>query len=728
MHQVNRITRRRAAMLLLLAPFGASAVAVDTPGPFEEIVVVGAKTARPLWTVPAPVTVITRERLAREQAQSLGDLSRYEATLESEVNTPRFGATGLSIRGIGGNRVALEFDGVPLPQQFSVGNFADSGRFSLDPAVLKRIEILRGPASALYGSDALGGVMVMDSVDGRDLVHAGRNHYVGGNAGYFGGNDSAMGQGTYAYAGAADAVVTSFSYRSGEAPHNRSRGVVDDQVDFDQWQLFNKWTHDFRNGGALRASFDYFRRSADSEMHALLGYARFAATRRLSGEDRQDRWRTVVTYTLPRVGWMDEGSVMLYRQDSSTGQFTDEDRLGPTGHALRLERNFKLRERGYGGEIRTRWNFVTGLLDHVLVSGVEWDDSRSTQSRTGLSTDRNTGLVSTRLLGERFPLRDMPVSDVTKVGLYGQDEISLGRVSIIPALRWDHFALSAKTDSILTERSRITDLTDDDLTLRLGATWWVVDAFALYANYAEGFRAPPAADVNLYLDLAELNTRALPNPDLKPEHSRNVEAGVRLDWRATRVEAGAYYARYEDFIESRARVGTDPQTGALLFQSRNLAEASIYGIEAEVEQQLGALLPRLEAFTLAASMHWAHGNNEVSGRPLNTVAPLKALFSLRWQPGTLPFASDLHVTHYARQNRTDFTTGRFFVPPARTVLDVIMHWTPTPRASLHLGLYNIGDQRVWSYTEVRRLLPDDPRVELASWPGLHANFTVSLRY
>ncbi len=728
MNTAPHITRRRRAALLLLAPCTALAAVSEAPSHLDEIVVVGAKTARPRWSVPAPVTVITQERLQREQAQSLGDLSRYEATLESDVDTPRFGATGLSIRGIGGNRVALEFDGVPLPQQFNVGNFADSSRLSLDPAIVKRIEILRGPASALYGSDALGGVMVIDSVDGRDLVEPGRNYYAGGNAGYFGGNDSAMGQGTFAYAAAADALVTSFSYRSGDEPDNRARGVASDRVDFTQWQSFSKWTHDFANGGTLRASLDYFQRAAGSDLHALLGFGRFATTTRLAGDDQQDRWRATVTYALPRLGWMDEGSVMLYRQDDSSRQFTDEDRLGPTGHALLLERNFKLRERGYGGELRTRWNFNSGALEHVLVSGVEWDDSRLTESRTGLSTDHVSGQISSTLLGERFPLRDMPVSDTTEVGVYAQDEIILGPVSIVPALRWDHFDLNATTDSIFTDVARMTDLEDDDLTLRLGATWRVLTSLALYANYAEGFRAPPAADVNLYLDLAALNVRALPNPDLKPERSRNVEAGLRFDAHGTRFEAGAYYARYEDFIESRARLGTDAVSGAQLFQSRNLAEASIHGVEAEFEQALGVLLAPLADFTFASSMHWAHGTNEVSHQPLNTVTPLKALFALRWKSHAWPLAADLNITHYAHQNRTDFSTGPFFVPPARTVVDIIMHWKPTPNASCHLGLYNLGNQRVWSYAEVRRLAPDDPRVEVASWPGLHANFTLSLRY
>ncbi len=704
---------------------GAAAVATSR---LEEVVVVGAKVERPLWATPAPVTIIDRARLEHEQVQSLGDVTRYEAALETDVDTPRFGATGITIRGIGGNRVALEFDGAPLPQQFNVGNFADSSRLSLDPAVIKRIEILRGPASALYGSDAIGGVMVIESVDAFDLVGPGRRHYFGSNGGWFGGDHSVQGQGTYAWAQDNDGIVASFSYRSGDEPDNQARGVRRDRVDYDQQQSFAKWTHAYANGSELRVSADYFRRQADSELRALPGYERFVNTTRLVGDDLQLRWRTVLNYTLPSIGWLDEGSVTLYRQDNDTRQLTDENRTGARNTPLLLERNFKLRERGYGGELRTRWNFDTAMLEHVLVAGVEWDEQRLTESRSGLSTNLRTGALSTTLLGEVFPLRDMPVSDTTKIGLYGQDEIGLGPLSLIPGIRWDHFDLRAKTDGMFVDPTRMTDLEDDALTLRLGLTWRVIEPLALYANYAEGFRAPPTADVNLLLDVASLAYRSLPNPDLEPEESRNFEGGLRWASTYTRFEAGAYHARYRNFIESRARLGVDPVTGYTLFQSRNLARASVYGIEAALRQELAAVHPALRSLSIESSVHWSHGDDDVTDRPLNTVLPLKALFALRWQATPWPLAADLRVTHYARQNRTDFSTGPFFVPPARTLVDLVAHWTPRPRLRCHFGLYNLGDQRFWSYPEARRYAPADPRVEIASWPGVHANFTVSLQF
>ena len=225
---------------------------------------------------------------------------------------------------------------------------------------------------------------------------------------------------------------------------------------------------------------------------------------------------------------------------------------------------------------------------------------------------------------------------------------------------------------------RLTDLDTDRVTFRAGATVRLHDALSVYAHFAEGFRAPPPAEVNLFLDIPLFNVRALPNPDLEPERSDTVEAGFRLRHSGTLLDMAGYYTRYDDFIESRANLGLDPVSGILLFQSRNIEEAHIYGAEASMTQHLGALHPRLDAFALDAGFHWARGENDVTNEPLNDVTPLKATFALRWTPRALPLLGAFRVTHLARQDRVDFSEAAFFVPPAATVLDVTLRWTPRP--------------------------------------------------
>lgn len=716
-----------AALYVLCAPALAAAAAHADGEYLEEIVVVATKTATPRWSVPAQVTVMERERLDWEQVRDLAQIVRHEPALEADTGVPRFGSSGISIRGVGGNRVALEFDGVPLPQRFAVGNFADASRLALDPAIVKRVEILRGPASALYGSDAIGGVIAMTSVDGHDLVQPGQRLHVGGRSGYYGVDDGVQASLTGAAAGAKDSFVLSASHRAGGAPDNRSRDVENDVVDYEQWQLFGKWTREFDHGGTLRAAVDHFRGATGSDMRSLVGFDRFADTLTLHGDDEQQRTRASAEYRLPASGWLDDGSALAYFQQGETRQETDERRFGGPA-ALLLERDFEMDERGYGGEVRARREFDTGRLSHVLLVGGEWDHVRLLERREGLQTLLATGAQGNVLLGETFPLRDMPRSTVDETGVYVQDEVSVGPFIFSPGLRWDRYRLEADTDDIFTDPARLTDLDTDRVSLRLGWAWAIAPGALLYAQFAEGFRAPPPEDVNLFLDIPLFNLRALPNPDLKAERSDNIEAGFRVNHNGTVLEASAYHSSYDDFIESRALVGMDPVTGALLFQSRNIEQSTIYGVEAQLLQSLADVHAALREWSFDAGVHWAHGDDDRTDRPLNVISPLKAVFDLYWEPQWVPFRAGLRVQHVARQNRVDFGNGAFFVPDDATVLDLTARWTPTPWMEAHLAVNNLTNARYWGYADVRRYRPDDPRVEVASRPGTHVNFTVTMQY
>lgn len=700
----------------------------SAPSPsIEEIVVVGSKTERPLWSVAGQVDIFDRELLDQRQLQSFAEISRYIPALETDYSNSRFGSTGLSIRGIGGNRVAFEFDGVPMPQQMDVGSFADAGRLALDPTIIKRAEVLRGPASVLYGSDAIAGVVVINSVDGRDLVESGRQHYLGATGGYYSATNSLLAGATWAWAGENDSLLLSFNKRDGHEADNKARGVNTDRLNFGQYQVFGKWTHEFTNAGTLRATINYYERDVDSDLRAQLGFERFASTTKLQGEDEQTRKRVTLRYSLPSFDWLDETTLNFYWQESNTEQFTDQSRSS-FGAPVFLERDFFFREQDWGMEFRAKHDFNTGALSHIAVAGVEWDRQQLRERREAVQTNLLTNVASSTILGESFPLRDMPLSTVDKIGVFLQDEIIFGNFTLIPALRWDHFKLDARTDSIFTDTTRLTDLSNDDLTFRLGATWRINDQLSLYGHYAEGFRAPPAEDVNLFLDITLFNFRALPNPDLKPERSQNLEAGFRFQHQGTNITAGAYHSSYDNFIESRALIGFDPSFGGLLFQSRNLEEASIYGVEADISQALGYLHQSLNDWHLDAAFHWAHGNNDVTDRALNSVSPLKLVAGLRWDSASLPLSAELSLTHYGRQARVDFSAGEFFVPDAATVADLVINWEQSKHLNWYLGVYNLADIRYWRYADTRRLSINDPRVEITSQPGINASLTVHANY
>ncbi len=139
-------------------------------GPVDRIVVVAHKDERSVREIASNVTVLSREDLNNDLATSINDVFRYVPGVDSEAAGNRFGAEGINIRGIGGNRVAIVVDGVPLSDHFSVGNFSNATRDFIDAGLIQNIEVLHGPASALYGSAAIGGVIAVRTPDPVELA------------------------------------------------------------------------------------------------------------------------------------------------------------------------------------------------------------------------------------------------------------------------------------------------------------------------------------------------------------------------------------------------------------------------------------------------------------------------------------------------------------------------------------------------------------------------------
>ena len=215
--RMHGTTCRVIAGLIVLSGTGAAEAGFgSTDEPIDEIVVVAHKAERRLRDVAANVTVLDRDDIERSLAMSVGDVFLYSPGIESEGAGQRFGAEGLNIRGIGGNRVALLIDGIPLSDQFDVGNFSNATREFLHAGLIQRIEILHGPASALYGSSAIGGVVAAKTPDPSDIAAAGGLGF-GLQSAWRGADESWQGTGIAAAAGVRVAVLLGGSLHGGGA-------------------------------------------------------------------------------------------------------------------------------------------------------------------------------------------------------------------------------------------------------------------------------------------------------------------------------------------------------------------------------------------------------------------------------------------------------------------------------------------------------------------------------
>ena len=683
----------------------------EAPHDLDRVVVVASRVAEPLRQVAATVDVVDRAEIERRQVQDLPQLVRYQPGVDVPVDAARFGAQGFSIRGLDGNRVGMEVDGVPVADAFSVGQFAAAGRDLLEIDALQRVEILRGPASTLYGSDALAGVVVFRTRDPQDLLdRVDATRYIGGRLGWSGQDDGRLA--TVAVAGGQRLQgLLQVSRRDGGESGNRSASMPANPAETRRDGILAKLVLDDAAAARWTATFDHARGQVRTDVRSLrFGPGRFNTTTSLLGDDRFRRDRLSLQGDWDAAGWLDASQLLLYAQRNRIRQDTAQERLADrtTRFPSLRERRFELEQDGSGIEWMGQVRRDGGRLRHWHVFGIEYAVQRYTGLRDGRETNLATGATSNVVLGERFPVRDFPTSRSRTLGLFWQDEVAIGdTVAVIPGLRWERYRLDADADALFREdypSMPVHDLAHSAWTPKLGLRWTPGAHATWFVQYARGFRAPPFGDVNIGLSLQLLNYEVRPNPDLAPETSHGVEAGWR--WQGDRLQASvsAYRNEYRDLIESRANLGIDPDSGALVFQSVNRARASIRGLEGQLDW-----VPDIRGeWRLSASAAWARGRDEARDRPLNSVAPAKLVLGASWEPASDRMGVEVMATVVTRQGALDESAGPLFHAPGHAVLDAYAWWRLGPGLRLQLAARNLANRRYWDWSAARNVNPADP--------------------
>jgi hemoglobin/transferrin/lactoferrin receptor protein len=700
-----------------------------------ETVTVYARRMVPLTRVAASVTVIPRESIERGLVSDVKQLVRYEPGLSVRNDPFRFGLDTFAIRGVGGNRVAVEIDGIPAAGGFAIGSFSDSGRSFVDAAFLERVEVLRGPASALYGSDAIGGVVALSTLTPRSVLAEEAQRGLRTEAGASGVDD-----GWHAVAigatrvGAVEALL-GYARRVGSAA-DTAADVEPNPRDYTSDSLLARLDIDGTPGGPLALTVEGGRLQQETSIDAFLGLAgsRFANTTLLEGDDLADRHRVSLRQQLSGTAAFDSADWQIYAQATDTRQDTLEQRTAvpPRAPPVRIERGFRLEDRTHGAGFTAVRDLPGDRVHHSLVYGFELSRSRIEERRDGQQTNLVTGEATTVVLGESFPLRDFPVTDLTEAGVFVQDELRLGDSgwTLIPALRGDYYRLDPDPDRLYREdnpSAAAVGLEDFALAPKMGVVRDFGDGWTAFAQYAHGFRAPPPEDVNIGLELPLFNVRAVPNPDLEPEQSDGFELGLRWAGEAASVAVSAYYTDYRDFIESKVNLGADPLTGVTLFQSQNIEAARIYGAELSASARPGEWMRALEGVSARLSASWARGEDRVRDEPLNSVDPASAVLSLGYHAPVGRWGGELVSTWVADKGAVDDSRADLYRTDGFVTLDLIGYYDFGRGFSVNLGLFNVANAEYIEWADVRGRIAGDPLIPYYTRPGRNLSVTLRLR-
>jgi hemoglobin/transferrin/lactoferrin receptor protein len=703
------------------------------------ITVTGTRTPRDVDNLPATVTVFDLEDFNFNQIQNLQDLLRYEPGV-SVRDDPRFGLQDVNIRGIEGNRVLFQLDGIRLPERFEFGPFNLGRGDYVDFNTLQAVEVLRGPASTLYGSDALGGVLTFRSLEPGDLL--GPTDIYGGDAlttfqSENGGFGSAVR--TAARFGPVEGLFV-YSRRDGRETSVRADSALINPQDSNGNTFLGHLAYTLNDTSRLSLIAEDFNR----DTRTTTAPANLDPITQSFVEDILiDRTRFSFTYEFDdeaSPSFLQFARAQIFYQDSAETERNFENRISAGVPVFRDTTNRFIAD-SYGGDAQFRSDFFTGDVFHQLTYGLDVSNTFNSRPRDRVQTNLITGVATRNIPPDTFPVKDFPDGNTLRLGAYLQDEIEVGPVDIIAGLRFDYYSLRTFPDDDFSRNSaQSANLNASALSPRIAALYRITPELAIYGQYARGFRAPLYSEINSGFTNTTgrfFKYETISNPDLQPETSNSFEAGVRANYPQFDLRITGFYNTYNNFIETFQSAGTRclvnvtpcPQGGPVgtqvvnIFQTQNIANARIFGIEAGGEYRFN---PSGDGFSLLASLAWTKGDDLTRNLPLATINPITAVAGLRYLSPGDQWRAELLSTIVGTPRVAEGATT--FVPGAYVVFDLIGSYQITPGLGVNLGIYNLLNTRYFNYSNVRNQPADDPTINRLSQPGTNVRIGVSYNF
>ena len=737
-------------LALLAAPLAAQDMALEAEGESQQqtgrITVTATRAPVLQEEAPATVTVITNEEIADQLATDIKDLVRFEPGVTVRRAPARFGAAigatgrarneGFNIRGIGGNRVLIQVDGIRTPQGFSFGP-QDAGRGGFtDVSLVKQVEILRGPASALYGSDGLAGAVSFVTADPVDLIK--EASFGGFVTSQYSSEDNEFAQ-TVTLAGQSGNLSAMVAYTRRDFAELENRGRNDgigpartapNPQDGRSDAVLAKLVWD--NGPhRIRLTGEWLDMAVETEVLTGLGPAFTFGPRpvwtvdALNARDTNTRKRVSLDWTYDGTPGdaIEYAFLSAFWQDADDRQFAFEERTSlsatPAPDRERLN-TFDNRVYGAVGEVRS--GFTLGGMKHRIALGGDVSWTRQEGLRDGTFPGR----------GESFPTRAFPVTDFTLGGIFLADEITLfdGTLTLFPALRFDFYDLNPTDDPLLTTFTP-QGQSDSRLSPKFGATLKLAPDVFLFGNYAQGFLAPTPSQVNNFFEFIAGGYTSIPNPDLRPETSESWEVGARYVGDIFSLQVTGFRGDYDNFINQQVVSGGFTPQNPAIFQFVNFNAVTIEGLEARAEMKLDS------GWNARLALAYANGDiiNPGGARvPLDTIDPFNVVAGLGYRDPEGRFGGELIVTHNGGKEAGEVERAAdgselFVRPAASTILDLTAFVAVTDRLKLRAGIFNLTDERYALWSDVRGLRVADAGIlDAFTRPGRNLSVSASYRF
>lgn len=584
---MNKIMKKRLALLTLCVCSAITSQGyanansdLDAYGG-EEFIVTATKTQLESKKVPLAVEVINHEKIKKLAATDVRDALRMAANIDLQ----QAGMTGnqVMLRGMESKHTLILIDGRRMAGENTNSSMNSYELSRINLADVERIEVIRGNGSALYGSDAMGGVIniiTKKAVNPRASLSAHAGTKSNG---------------------------TSFSYASGQdgkLNFKASGGI--EKIRKENTDYFSKKYGGIVNSSNMNGDRKYLNLGFDYALTENQGLAldlNFMREKLVSNGYTPTVGSSYHSYDNNRSDY----SLSYYGKDDKNDYLvrTYYNTLKKIGDSYKSEKLVDFDKNNYAALVVEGKNSYKAGEKHILTYGAEYNKISMDGTLLGTAGDNKTSAWYENLA------KDYSEKDTKAYAVYLQDEWKVtDNLLVLPAVRIDHY------DSFGTHASP-----------KVGVTYNLSDNARVKLNYGKGYRAPTLFE--LYSEMSKYNmmpgwtVRVLGNSDLQPEESTNFDIALEAETGKANGKISYFHNKINDLIES-GDSKMDFQNHVILSRYENIGEAEVNGVEAEIGYNFD------DHFRAVASYSYLDAVDKTNNERLNNRARQSGVVSLSY--------------------------------------------------------------------------------------------------
>ncbi|RLM27608.1 TonB-dependent receptor [Brenneria alni] len=701
---------------------------------------------------------LTADDMQKNGGNDFGTIMRYQplisATGASGGSTAgksgfdRSGYTGYNIRGIESNRVAIDVDGISLPNATGRSyasragfNTFGMGRDYIDPYMYGRVNIESGVTSAERANNALGGAVSFLPKSADDYLSASKHSYFGFQSDYDSANHGWHNGITAAGGDAELRGIIVISRRDGQETENNSGTIDAYPVNWHSNAIMASAIWQPNDQHQFTGTVDYYHKTNhthydywgnDPVNNTIDGTAQQSSQTRRWNISLKDRW-TPVNNTL-----VDLVDSRIFFQNSESHDNT----LLPTAQEVfsshdsyRVYSDYNVKT--YGLETR----MVKAWDRHEFSWGFNASESKTDRPfrQDPIQTSANN-IMQPEANSESYTVGGF-IQDTITWDLAGHN------FAVVPAARVVHQRTkpvdlnSLSVDSSVIDTSDVNNLyskanSDTQVLPSLSFLYDITPKLTTYLQYKRGAQFPDASQLygSWSLDAnyaGPFQYAFIGNSDLDTETSNNFEWGLKGEaTEGVTFRTSLFYNTYKNFIANTryTRAGNPdkfvnvPSNINTTFQAENRDKAYIYGGEISTKINFGTWFPSVDGLSTTLAFGYTKGAAKSSYLgdkyiDLDSVAPMKAVVGIAYDDPDQRYGAALTSTFQkGRQaedtNRQSYnntgtaitdSTVEYMRVPGYGLIDLTAYWRVLPNVKLSGGVYNITDRKYWDYLSSRNI-------------------------